>query len=300
MINVLDTAGVNGKTITDAQAMVNGQLPVDVVILRSRDGYRDDEWYTAHRDQVKKANTAAGSVLWGTYAYLGYTAQAGSLSWNAQRGDYQAQQNWQLISGGGIEWNVIPTVDVENLAYMEKQQNADGSTRWVRQVVPLPEVHAFADTYLMPWIDFTAAKINRLPILYTNPDKILHYLVGLAGTSKYDRLFQCPLFLADYNPLVAGMPSYWERVKPIFPNLLFQQFKPDVRDWPGVSDVDLGRMWGTRKQLKNWLADPSTPMPSEGGGDPIDPPIDPPASDLEELTKQVTELQRRVDLHLAK
>ena len=272
MINALDTAGVNGKTINDAQAMVNGQLIVDVVIIRARDGYRDDQFYAVHRDAVKKATNPSGAALWGTYAYLGYTAKAGAYSWTAQRGDVQAQDYWNLISAGGIEWQVPPALDTENLVYWEKRENPDGTSKLVRQTVPMPEVHQYADTYLMPATKFLADKAGRLPLQYLNADKILNYLSPLKQESKYDLLFQCPLWLADWNALVNGMPSYWTKVQKYFPNLIMHQYKGDVRDWPGVSDVDLNRIPGTRKQLKAWLADKTAPLPSEGGSDPIDPP----------------------------
>ena len=295
MLNALDTAGVNGLTINDAQAMVNGQLIVDVVIIRARDGYMDDQHYIEHRNKVRVASNPNGGTLWGTYSYLGYTAKVGSHSWTAKRGDYQAQDYWNLTSSGGIEWSVLPAIDIENLSFLEKQTNTDGTERWVRQVVPMPEVHSYADNILMPAFDFLGNKLGREPIFYSNPDKIKNYLAPLKQESKYDRLWKAPLWLADYNPLVNGLPAWWSVVKQYFPNLLMHQFKGDVRDWPGVTDVDLNRIPGTRAQLKAWLADKNAPMPAEGAPDPIDPPIEPPASgDLEARVKALEEWQRAV------
>ena len=52
------------------------------------------------------------------------------------------------------------------------------------------------------------------------------------------------------------------------------QFAGDVKDWPGIDDVDLNRMPGTRTQLKAWMLDPTKPQPREGAVDPQPEPPD--------------------------
>jgi hypothetical protein len=127
----------------------------------------------------------------------------------------------------------------------------------VRQYVPLPSVQVYLDTYLMPAINVLEAKHGRLPIIYCNLDFVKNYFSPIFGQAKYAKLFQCPLWLALWTstPPRANIASpYWEQ-------WAFWQKKGDVRDNPGVSDIDYNEWPGSRTELKSWIADPNFPIP---------------------------------------
>jgi len=174
MINGVDFS--SWETITDAHALFNEQALIDFTYIRAHTGFGDDEKFPQFRNVLRDARTPNGSVLWGAYMFLGYSGKAGSRTWNAQRGDYQAQNCWDLITGGGIEWQLPVAIDCENIPFI-----VDG----VRQYLPLPSAAAYCDTYLMPAIEFLTEKMGRRPVFYSSPNFILNYLSPVLGKSQY-------------------------------------------------------------------------------------------------------------------
>jgi hypothetical protein len=157
-------------------------------------------------------------------------------------------------------------------------------------------VHVYADNYLLPAIRKLRDLYGRLPILYTNPDIILHYLAPLFGDPRYQDIFDCPLWVADYNPVKAdGGYAYETACKKYFPKWLIHQNRGSVGSWPGVNNIDVNRCQGTRAQWKAWCKDATQPMPQEGAVDPVpDPtPVPTPTPDLAAITARVEWLEKR-------
>jgi hypothetical protein len=272
--------------------MMNDQLLVDFAYVRAHDGYRDDAKFPEFRKLLRDVKTKNGSVLWGPYMFLGYSGAIGARTWNAVRGDYQAQNCWNLATGGGREFPLPVAVDVERIRWW------DGKAF---QIVPLPSAKVYCDTYLIPAIEFLSEKQGRRPVFYCNPDLILNYLAPLLSQAAYSAIGECPLWLAHWTK-TGGESSYMTsiRAKTPWKSHLIHQYVGDVKDFPGVDDVDLNRGSGTRAMWKAWIAD-ETKLPIEGGVEPPPPPPDPepePTPDLTALTARVQALEDRVNKHL--
>lgn len=290
MINGIDFS--SWSTVKDMHAVLNGQLPVHVTWVRARDGFRDDQKFQANRKLLVGAQVdGVGSAMWGPYSFLGYSAQVGSLSWSAPRGDAQFSSMWSFATAGGKEFDLVAMLDAERNSFIDANN--------VRQVVPLPSVESYVDTYVNPWIDAHCVNAGRYPIFYSNADIILNYLAPVFGTARGDKILKCPLMIAGYTG--ASIPPYWERVSKYWSDWLVWQFKGDVKDWPGIDDVDLVRAKGTRAQWKAWCKDATAPLPSEGAV-VVTPPPDtgtPPSTgtiDLSGLEAQITALKATADL----
>lgn len=265
MINGLDWAFITPK---DPQAMIGAQLPVDFVIVRSRDGFRDDASYKKNAALLPKLTGKQGTILWGSYAYLNYNP-------GSAEGDDQMKQVWDLIAPAGeMEWQIPPTIDAE--------RSPSG---------PLPDAKFYFDTRLMPAIDYLSEKINRRPLLYTNADFILNYAKLLLLKPEYKAVGECPLWLADWNRVATPYPLNWPSIEKLglWKSWLVWQYRGDVGDWPGITDVDLNRGQGTRAQWKAWCN--GGPLPIEGAAEPP-PPVDPPPAggDLATIKGQVADL----------
>lgn len=268
MITGIDISGYS--TVNDIQAVVNGQLPIEFAMARGYNGFRDDSKFVAHRKLLEGARNASGSVLWGAYMYLGYSAQVGSNTWTASAGDAQASNFWSLITAGGKTFQMPAAIDVEENAFLDEAK--------VRQVVPMPSAEAYCDAYLLPAVQYLTRAMGRRPILYTNPNKILYYLAPALRKEKYKQILECPLWLASYTRGTA--PGYMDKISEFWPDWLIWQYAGDVRDWPGCDDLDLNRIKGTRAQLKAWCNDPSAPLPKEGGSEPQPEPKPEPVGDI--------------------
>jgi GH25 family lysozyme M1 (1,4-beta-N-acetylmuramidase) len=284
MINGIDISG--WTTVKDAAALFNDQLLIDFAYIRAHDGFRDDEKFPKHRAMMRDARTKNGSVMWGPYMYLGYTGQIGSRTWTAVRGDYQAQNCWDLATAGGQEHSLPVAIDVE------KNRWWDGK---VFQIVPLPNAYTYCDTYLLPAIEFLSDKQGRRPVIYANPDIILNYLAPQLSKPEFSAICECPLWLASWTK-AGGEPPYMASIaaKTGWKSWLIHQYAGDVGDYPGVDDVDLNRGVGTRAQWKAWIADASK-LPAEGATDPVTPPpVEPPPAvgDLAALTARVDRLEK--------
>ena len=285
MINGIDISG--WTTVTDAQALFNAQLLIDFAYIRAHDGYRDDEKYPKYRAMMRDARTSNGSVMWGPYMFLGYTGAIGSRTWTAVRGDYQAQNCWNLATAGGQEHSLPVAIDVERVRWW------DGKAF---QVVPMPNAYTYCDSYLLPAIEFLSEKQGRRPVIYCNPDVILNYLLPQLSKPEFSAIGECPLWLANWTKTQAE-PPYMATIKAKTPwkTYLIHQYTGDVKDYPGVSDVDLNRGVGTRAMWKAWIKD-ATALPVEGGTDPIviPPPVDPPTTgdaDLAEIKSRLARLE---------
>lgn len=292
MINGIDISG--WTTVTDPQALFNAQLLIDFAYIRAHDGYRDDEKFPAFRKMMRDAKTKNGSVMWGPYMFLGYTGAIGSRTWTAVRGDYQAQNCWNLATAGGQDHSLPVAIDVERVRWW------DGK---VFQIVPMPNAYTYCDSYLMPAIEFLSDKQGRRPVIYCNPDVILNYLLPQLSKPEFAAIGECPLWLANWTKTQAE-PPYMASIKAKTPwkTYLIHQYTGDVKDYPGVSDVDLNRGVGTRAMWKAWIAD-ATKLPIEGGADPIEPPpvVPPTTGDtgarltaLEAQVKALVEWQTKV------
>jgi hypothetical protein len=281
MITGLDWS--SWSTVTDAKAMFSEREVVDVAFPRAWDGFRDDQEFdnrvsgVSYRKVLENAVTAHGSVLWAPYGFVGYSAKVGALDWSAQRGDVQAQNMWQMATAGGQTFQLPPMVDAEHNAWID----ANG----VRQVVPIHNIDAYCASFLVPFIERLSELLNRRPIFYSNPNFILNVLGALkydkatpySMFDKYPAIVECPLIIASYSK--GTQPSYWEDVKladgtikkgvkNFWSKWLGWQDAGDVKDWPGISDVDHIRCQGTRAMWKAWAADASKPLPQEGAGEP--------------------------------
>lgn len=263
MITGIDISGYS--TVSDLNAMITGQLPIEFAYVRGYNGFRDDSKFTAHRKLMEQARNASGAVLWGAYMYLGYSAQLGSEKWIAGRGDAQAANFWSLITAGGKTFQLPPAIDVEENRWRDENG--------VSQTVPMPSAEAYCDTYLLPAVEYLTKAHGRRPIVYSSPNKILYYLAPALRLPKFAPILECPLWLAHYNK--SNAPGYMDKIAEIgWKDWLIWQYAGDVSDWPGVDDVDLNRIRGTRSQLKAWANDPKAPFPKEGGPNP-DPDPDP-------------------------
>jgi hypothetical protein len=266
--------GSKWTIVSDPTALVNTEPPVEVVLWRGYDGWRDDPRFVEHRRQTVGLRNKNGSVLWGAYMFLGYssTSEGGGVSYSAARGDAQASNFWSLITAGGIEWQVPAAIDVEYNSFIDDAGNT--------QRMPLPNVFVYADTYLLPAIRKLRDLMGRLPILYSNPDIILHYLAPLKGQAAYQDIFDCPLWVADYNPVKAdGNYAYFTGCSKYWPKWLIHQTRGSVRDWPGTNNIDVNRCQGTRAQWKAWCKDATQPLPQEGLVDPVPEPEPEPTPD---------------------
>ena len=282
------------STIKDIQAVASGQTLVDFAWVRVNHGYGDDQKWTQHRNLIKTARTANGSVLWGAYMFLGYDGSIGSQTWNADGGAKQATSAWALLTAGGADHNLPLAIDAERVRWW------DGKAY---QLLPLPSASEYCSAYLSPAIVRATALQGRRPVIYTSPDIILNYLAPVLPA--HPEITACPLWVAAWNK-TGTAPNYWndwkdangntrKGVKNYWSSWLAWQYAGDVRDWPGIDDVDLNRIPGTRAQLKAWLKDPAAPMPAEGAPDPIDPPIEPPTSgDILARVKALEEWQKAV------
>lgn len=296
MITGLD--GSMWSAVTDPAAMVNTNPPVEICLWRGYDGWRDDTKFVQHRNQMRGLTNPSGAVLWGAYLFLGYTSSTESgmtiMTITAARGDAQASNFWSLITAGGIEWQVPPAIDVEHNSFMD---DAGHVQRW-----PMPTVQQYADTYLLPAIRKLRDLSGRMPILYTNPDRVLHYLSTLFGNAAYQDIFDCPLWIADYNPIKPGGSYAWQTaVSKYFPKWLIHQTRGSVSNWPGVSNIDLNRCQGTRAQWKAWCKDATMPLPQEGATDPVPPdPTPDPTPDPQpipgDLIDAIARIQAKLDV----
>ena len=198
--------------------------------------------------------------------FLGYSGAIGSRKWNAVRGDLQAQNCWDLATAGGREFQLPVAVDVERIRWW------DGSAF---QVLALPSAEVYCRTFLVPAIEFLSEKQGRRPVFYCNPDLILNYLAPVLSRPEFSLIGECPLWLASWTK-AQGDPPYMAtiRAKTPWKTYLVHQYAPDVKDFPGVDDVDLNRGVGTRAMWKAWIADASK-LPVEGGAEPP-PPVEPP------------------------
>ncbi len=268
MINFVDVSG--WTNITDINALINEQLLIDGAYIRAHDGFRDDEKFPQFRALIKNARNKNGSVMWGPYMYLGYSGSIGSRTWTAKRGDYQAQNCWDLATSGGREFPLPVAVDGERNRWW------DGKAF---QIVPLPSAYVYCDTYLLPAIEFLSDKQGRRPVFYSNPDFILNYLLPQLSKPEFAAIGECPLWLANWTK--AGTePPYMPTIRTRTPwkTYLLHQYAGDVKDYPGVDDVDLNRGAGTRAQWKAWIAD-ATQLPIEGAPEPPPVVVEPPQPD---------------------
>jgi hypothetical protein len=264
------------STVTDGHAMFNDKEIVDISFPRAWDGFRDDLEFdnrvtgVSYRKLLETEFTPHGSILWSPYGFVGYSANVGSYNWTAQRGDAQADNMWGLSTAGGRTFQLPAMVDAEHNAFID----ANG----VRQVVPINNMDAYCSVFLVPFIERMSEHLGRRPLFYSNPDFILNYLGRLqydAATpysmlDKYPVIKDCPLVIASYSS--GTQPSYWTRVSQYWPQWLCWQNAGDIKDWPGISDVDHLKCQGTRSQWKLWMNDARAPMPQDGA---VEPPIDP-------------------------
>jgi hypothetical protein len=279
-MNGFDISG--WTTVNDMSALLTEQLVMDFAWVRASTGYGDDLKYTAFRKLLVNTVGKNGKTIWGPYAFLGYSAQVGSMKWNAARGDAQMKNMMDLAANGGIEFQLPPAIDVENNVYVDNG---------VRQVVPMPSVDAYCDAYLLPAIEYLSAQLGRRPVLYASPNIILNYLLPVLQKDKGKPILECALWVASWTK--SQVPAYWEDTKNAagvvvkhgirryWKQWLAHQYAGDVRDYPGVDDIDLIRMPGTRAQLKAWCADDTAPLPNNDLPEPPPPtPVDPPADDI--------------------
>lgn len=264
MITGIDISGYS--TVTDINQVINGQLPVDFAMVRGYNGFRDDSKFVQHRKLMEQARNASGSVLWGAYMYLGYSAQVGSEKWSASGGAGQASNFWSLITAGGRTFQMPPAIDVEENSWIDENK--------VRQAVPMPSAEAYCDAYLLPAVEYLTKAAGRRPFLYTGPKIILYYLAPALRLPRFAPIRECPLWLAHYTRGTA--PGYMDKIGEFWKDWVIWQYAGDVADWPGVDDVDLNRMKGTRAQLKAWCNDPNAPLPKEGTPEPPTPQPEPP------------------------
>ena len=285
-----DTSGWG--EVTDANAMVNGVNRLHIVIPRARDGYKDDVQYTKSMTKLTKTTTDLGALLLGSYSFVAYHQAPSGLD--------QAKAYWSLINPGGSHlWHLPPAVDAERHTYTDENG--------VRQTWPMPtNPQEYLNTFVLPQISYLSDAYGQRPIFYSNPDLISNYLKPVLGNAINRPILECKLFIAAYtNDLV--QPSYWDRVSQFWPSWFLWQYKGDVKDWPGVTDLDLFRYPGTRAQLKAQLADPSLPNPAyvqavdPGGAVDVPPVVIPPTptptTDLAGLMAKVDQVQATLDKH---
>jgi hypothetical protein len=280
--------------------MFNDKEIVDIAFPRCWTGFSDDLEFdnrvsgVSYRKLCETVTTYHGSALWSPYAFIGYSAQVGSLNWSAQRGDVQAANVWSMATAGGRTFQLPVMADAEHNAWIDDAG--------VRQIVPINNMDAYCSVFLVPFIEKMSENQGRRPLFYSNPNFILNYLGRLnydkptpySMLDKYPVIKECPLVIASYSN--GTQPSYWDRVSKFWPQWLAWQNAGDVKDWPGISDVDHIKCQGTRAQWKAWMKDATLPLPQEGAVDPIEPPVVvvPPVvvpPDLAALTARVTELE---------
>jgi Glycosyl hydrolases family 25 len=241
-------------TITDpVKTFKEGSQPVDFTYMRGWTGYGDDQKFTAHKKTLLAAVGAGGSILSGCYMWLAYDN-------GHKAGDVQAESFWNTITAGGVWFNMPPAVDVERRRFL-----ANGT--W--QYAPLPSVTAYMD-HLHKAVDYLTNKNGRRPVLYSNVDLILNYLYPEIVKTTGAWLLECPLWIAHWRvaaPFQGYKPNPWPKER-----WYFHQVNGDVKDWPGISDVDINKFNGDRAGLKAWCKDASW-VP---GDVVVEPPIEPP------------------------
>ena len=241
------------ETLTDVQAVTNnpGQ-PIDFLYYRAWTMYSDDQVFGAIRQQLKGAYNASGSTLWGAYGEVGYGP-------TSKPGDGQAANMWNLITAGGVEWQLPPWVAVED--------EPAGRTNGVVQYVPRLPLSTYLDNKLMPFVEYLEKKMGRLPVLYAGPNWILYYLAPALNDPKYAKLWQMPLALARYNstPVPFGNPmkaSNYDLTK-FFKEYAFSQYYGDDPNVPGIDHLDRVVWPGDRASLKAWAKDYTAGIPVE-------------------------------------
>lgn len=275
MITGLDWS--SWSTVTDPQAMFNEKEIVDIAFPRAWTGFNDDLEFdnrvsgVSYRKLCETVHTAHGSALWSPFGFVGYSAQVGSLNWSAQRGDVQALNAWGMSTAGGRTFQLPFMVDAEHNSWLDENL--------VRHIVPINNMDAYCSYFLVPFIEKMSEFLGRRPLFYSNPDFILNYLgrlyydaaVPYSMLDKYPIITECPLVIASYSS--GTQPSYWSRISKYWPKWLAWQNAGDVKDWPGISDVDHIKCQGTRAQWKLWMNDPTAPLPQDSPTEPTDPPV---------------------------
>lgn len=277
-------------TVHNSQAMLNDQLPADFIIPRGWDGYQADSKAQVH--------ISIGAALRTLYGFIAYAAQVDGRTWSPGDGNQQAENFWNISRSLSQFINMPLALDYEQVTYIEKTTN-------LRKSVPLPPVRDYCDRYLLPSVQTMKEKMGRYPLFYSNPNFILNYLAPVLEISKYAEIRNCPLWLAGYTG--GSVPPYWEDtrnsagtitkkgVKNYWNEWLIWQYKGDVRDWPGVDDVDLNRAKGTRSQWIRWGADPTAPMPTEN---PVqDPKPDDGGLEFEALKERLDQVYDLLNRH---
>lgn len=246
------------ETITDPNAFINeGPHPLQFVYIRAGIGRWNDEKYKMFFGQLKNIQGAEGVTLLGAYHFLTYSS-------GEPAGDYQVQNTWDLISAGGIEWQLPLAIDLEYEVYY---------SNGVRLTRPIADPIAYLDRAVMPAIKLASDKLGRRPVLYTGPYFIKQNLFHGLGIAKYDALWECPLWVAAWNyvpePITSGafpLKGASFDLTQIWPKYAFWQYYGDYPKggfpaWPGLNALDLNIWPGTRAELKAFCQGGDIPAP---------------------------------------
>ena len=107
-------------------------------------------------------------------------------------------------------------------------------------------------------IETATALQSRRPILYSSPDFLWNWCGFKNGKLPPASWLDCPLWIADWRGLAAPGYQPWSQ-------FAFWQKKGNMKDWPGISAMDLDVWPGDRTQLKAWCADARAGIPGWSG-----------------------------------
>lgn len=302
-------ADISGwETLKDPKQMIlNGPYPLDFLIWRCRDGYRDDTQFTPFKKAFGTLQAQSGKLLTGAYSFLAYGPTAPAA-------DKQMSDFWQLMTAGGNIFDFPPMLDLEyevkavtsiagftplserdlrhalRLAYGPGWGLTPGLfqtllTSLTIQYWPIdpPSYIARADLA----INSLRALSGSWPLLYGNPN-LFYYILNHGFPRTW---LNCKLVIADWRNNPTPQIMDWDR--------FFLWQRAGDTPWVGIDKIDELFFPGTRNQLKAVLNgsgtipiyNPSAPPP------PPDPGPTPGPDPLAELTKRVQVLEDIVRFH---
>lgn len=257
----VEPSPTKGIDISQHTSIVDGNAAkagVHFAIVRSRDGFRDDQKF-----QVNRAWSNSLTVD-GSYGYF-------NPRWNegAPGGARQAAEIWGLHKFGNFE--LPPVLDLEN------------AVNFV-----MPHRHYYLNE-LYPAVMDLASYAGRYPIVYSNLSFFDNYLLAHQDEPDASETFQeardktwlrnCPLWIAwpSTTAMAPRLPKAFKKA------VLWQRWL-DNTSHPGLSVCDVNYFPGSLAQLQAWCRDANAAIPDWGSVDPGTPPV-PPITDptLKEL-----------------
>lgn len=303
-------ADISGwETLKDPKQMIlNGPYPLDFLIFRARDGYRDDVQYTPFKKAFGSLQAQSGKLLTGTYSFLAYGPTAAAA-------DKQMTDFWTLINAGGYIFDLPPMLDLEyeikavtNVTFPGFVPMTDRDLRHALRLafgpgwgltpglfqtllnnltiqywpIDPPSYIARADLA----INTLRALSGSWPLLYGNPNLFINILKHGFPRSWLN----CKLVIADWRNNPTPEVTDWDR--------FFLWQRAGDTPWVGIDKIDELFFPGTRNQLKDVLSG-KIPVPIYNPSAPPVPPVPiPPGPDpLAELTKRVQALEDIVRFH---